>query len=52
MTYLDLAALLRNSPEATLGTGVSDAVIAEAESRLRIPIRGAYRSFLSDFGWG
>jgi len=44
--------LLRSDPAAELGPGVSDVVIAEAETRLQVSIAGAYRWFLSDFGWG
>lgn len=51
-TFEELADRLRRFEDKEFGTGATDAEIGEAENLLGTSIRGEYRRFLKDFGWG
>jgi cell wall assembly regulator SMI1 len=52
MNYEDLDKMLKAHPERTLGAGADESEIARAERVLGVKLRGAYRRFLQDHGWG
>lgn len=52
MTYDDLRDMLMQSKTLAVGKGATEFEIQEAQQRIGLPIRGDYRRFLVDFGWG
>ena len=51
-SYSELASRLLGFGCRDLGSGVSEAEIADAENELELRIEGSYRQFLKQFGWG
>ncbi|MFS8066933.1 MAG: SMI1/KNR4 family protein [Byssovorax sp.] len=52
MEYDELKRLMTESGSLTVGKGASEFEIQEAQQALGLPIRGDYRKFLLDVGWG
>lgn len=51
-SYEDTAARLLSFKTREFGRGASEEAIARAEKTLGVSIRGGYRRFLRQFGWG
>ena len=51
-TFEEVRRTLRTRPGVVTGKGVSEAAIRAAEKSLGNVIRGGYRLFLLEFGWG
>lgn len=52
MTFEELKMLLEQSGALEVGKGATQATIAAAERALGISIRGDYRRFVEEYGWG
>lgn len=52
MTFEEVKALMRASGTMKVGRGATEAAVKRAESELGVPIRGDYRQFLLELGWG
>lgn len=52
MTFEEVKALMRASGTMKVGKGATEAAVKRAESELGVPIRGDYRQFLLELGWG
>jgi SMI1-KNR4 cell-wall len=52
MNYDDMKKLMVQRGALTLGKGATEIEIQEAQQAIGLPIRGDYRNFLLDFGWG
>lgn len=52
MTFEDLKIVLKQSGPLEVGKGATQATIQSAERVLGISIRGDYRRFVEEYGWG
>ena len=51
-SFEKLRASLRSHPSPSFGAGARESEIQEAERQLGVPIKGSYRLFVLEFGWG